>query len=291
MNKKLLILVLLIFAIAIAWTTHGAIHFSGPYRMVAYAQLKLANGYAPIMTFVLTFGVVALAILLPFATIIVSVRLIFFPTKEKDPSTRPTVSTAEALAKVDKLRFRMNANYYAIVAIGVATVSFVMGAYWLIQGITAGPLTQVTLEDLYRPDYVPPSHYVRVSEGELLWEDRVRVREQRRGTFFYIPLQASGNEANKDTRVVMRVDERETLRLFKITPPFTGILSQPLDGFVRDLFEQNSFPISQNAWELDVAESPGKLKGMGILMILVGSLAGGFFAWRKRRKKPLHQSP
>jgi hypothetical protein len=276
MNKKLGILVLLIFATALAWTIHGAIHFSGPYRMVAHWELKLFNEYAPVGTFIIAFGLVGLAFLLP----LLPIRLIFFPVKDK------AASTAEVLAKVDTLQGRVSANYYMIVGIGVGFVSFAMGVYFLIQGFTAGSLVPVALEDLYREDYTPPSRYAAVSAGDLLWDNRVTVRENRRGTFLYVPLKSLSGTAESETRVVVTVDERNSSTL--TADQLTGILTRPLDGFVRDLFQRDGLRISENAWELNVEESPKKLKAIGIFMTLIGSFIGGFFVRRNRRNKISH---
>ena len=259
------------FALALYW----AWTFSGLYALLSRLQLAAFGGYVDILSWSVSWAVVLFTLHFVTGALASAAGLPFGAVHLNDSDTpRP----------MNKFVAR---HFGLVVGSLLVTSGVISGACFLIDGYSAGALSDLRVEALYESE-APPTKYVNLA-GRALRSDEYLV-----GIYYYFPMVPADWQPADEVRVVVKSLYKEP------TSPngsdansnrVRGILRRRVDGL--PLYHLRRVAnVSDTAWMLDETRDPdfdralglgliGGLSGVGLLFI-----AGSYAFGRMHPSKP-----
>ncbi len=229
--------------------------YAGPYRLVADAQTALFSTNIVALSYFLTMLVIAAPIM----------GLLY--AAEKRFGTRETWFTP-IWSNLDKVFDLWPGK---LVLVGLTLV--VMGGYFYVKDLGAGPLVPLSVRDLEtgRP---PPGSYVDLSDGTLLENTSITFRENS-STHRYIPVVDHATQPV----LFLRVSERQSAR--DLRGKITGILEpNGMEGELQSQL-QSAHAIGEKYYVLGVGREPNTAVGGWMSLVGAGLTLIGLIWWRE----------
>jgi hypothetical protein len=251
------------------------------YKIIANFEISVVNGYYPFTTALITLGLFFLTLLIPLVILRFTVLKNFFPPPTTSPGFTPLINH---LVTTQKLNEWTTKNYYFLIGIMCLIILPLVGSYFIIRGLLAGPLTTITINDLYAGK-TPASKYVQI-EGQTVIGKAVAT-EYNDITTVYFPIFPSRSlDKNYDQGPVKLVVSK--LSYNQNPDEWKGLLSHLLPAFSKNLLIEKGYTISEQVWYLEGSEDPSSYIGLGIAFAGGGAFLGAVILlinrWYKNKK-------
>lgn len=261
-------------------------NMSGLYLFLVKTELNLTENYYPVSTGVITFILCMAACMIPLALVGRLVGVYGNKSKKSETTAQPqlpskSISIERAFGVVWLYK-----NFYKVLGIGIVAFGFVWGMYSVARGLMAGSLTTVDASTLVDYQVQPPSRFVSV-EGYADSAKAIVISSRANGEVSYVPFYSTQAEYNLGKKPVIIIKTTDKTAYAGEAQNFTGILSRPPSGVVRELLYIDGVLATNDTWQLDIDETPRKLMAEG-LFIFVAMLWSGlviFYLGRWYQKK------
>ncbi|MCA9670654.1 MAG: hypothetical protein KC503_33890 [Myxococcales bacterium] len=261
---------------ALGLSVYWGFAYAGPYRWLAELQLSWFGSYVVMLTGALTL----LLLLLPSLVAIQLLALAFPPSAARDPGP-----LADPAAVEDFIRRRIGYLLGTLLSVGLLAAAGVFA----VKALSFGNHVDATVADLERGDR-PPSRWVTLHGGRLLWHRAVGMRSGRGGSIKrnYVPLVSAHWREGDPVRVYVELYaswmRRYHIALAGDTHPGT-LGRDSLPGVVRSELTRQLGRDPRGYWVLDYRRSPRDVMSMagafgasglffGVIVALVWLLRG-----------------
>lgn len=240
--------------------------YSGPYRYLAELQLARFGSYSPKITL--------LAICLVFYLLGELARMVLRGAE------RPIPVISATAAKVPLPARTSSPNLLACRPMIVSLVILAMGAYFFLNGISAGSLRELQMTDFANDNLPSRTLYAEVRG----YADSSYLAENR---YLYVPLREVPN-STAPIQLLVGVDEngvnKELSRQEDGSVRVRGMLERRLGNETRCAFEKNGARLAPACWVLRTNRTPAYDMRVGAMLILLSVVLGIWFSQRSKRR-------
>jgi len=264
MVKKIITSIIIIFAVVSAvLTLYWGFTFTGLYKIIANFELRIFDEYAVFSTGIFTLGILFLSFLIPLLILRLTILKKFYSTAS---NSTPLFPLENHFFDTKNFRRWTEQNYYRILGLAFLIILPLVGSYFIIRSLLAGPLTEIHIADLYNGKK-PTSNFVRIT-GPVETGSVVSV-ELNNVVTYYFPLFPISSTSSRSIQLVV---SKVYIDFSSEQPEWKGLISHLVPGFPKSLLEKKGYTFSDNIWFLEDDEDPSSFRGLGF-----GLAGGGIF--------------